>query len=438
MKTAIVIGSSIAGLLTARVLSKHFQSVTLVERDKVEDQPIARKGQPHTRHLHGLLVHGLQTLCEYFPDLLDGLRSSGNEELDMGLSMRWFCNGNYRTRFEFGWKSLSTSRPFLEWQIRRRVLSLPQIRLVDEHSVLKLLATGDSRRITGVELAKRESKDKAQALFADLIVDASGRGSLTPRWLQALGYAKPEESTVTCGAGYTTRLYERNAQDPNGKEWVFITPEAPNEYRAGGAFPIENNRWIVSLGGWHGNHAPADEAGFMAYAKSLPAPDVYDIIKRSLPASDIVVHKFPASQRRHYEKLRNFPEGYLVLGDAVCSFNPLYGQGMTAAILQAKELDRLLENRRGNLVGLYKPYFTSIARIIDIPWRTAVGEDFRFPETKGKKAPGTDLINAYVAKVHRATHHDPIVGNMFLRVMNLMAPPTSLFHPQILWRVFRQ
>jgi hypothetical protein len=253
-----------------------------------------------------------------------------------------------------------------------------------------------------------------------------------------LGYAKPEESTVTCGAGYTTRLYERNAQDPNGKEWVFITPEAPNEYRAGGAFPIENNRWIVSLGGWHGNHAPADEAGFMAYAKSLPAPDVYDIIKRSLPASDIVVHKFPASQRRHYEKLRNFPEGYLVLGDAVCSFNPLYGQGMTAAILQAKELDRLLENRRGNLVGLYKPYFTSIARIIDIPWRTAVGEDFRFPETKGKKAPGTDLINAYVAKVHRATHHDPIVGNMFLRVMNLMAPPTSLFHPQILWRVFRQ
>ncbi len=438
MKTAIVIGSSIAGLLTARVLSKHFQSVTLVERDKVEDQPIARKGQPHTRHLHGLLVHGLQTLCEYFPDLLDGLRSSGNEELDMGLSMRWFCNGNYRTRFEFGWKSLSTSRPFLEWQIRRRVLALPQIRLVDEHSVLKLLATGDSRRITGVELAKRESKDKAQALFADLIVDASGRGSVTPRWLQALGYAKPEESTVTCGAGYTSRLYERNAQDPNGKEWVFITPEAPNEYRAGGAFPIENNRWIVSLGGWHGNHAPADEAGFMAYAKSLPAPDVYDIIKRSLPASDIVVHKFPASQRRHYEKLRNFPEGYLVLGDAVCSFNPLYGQGMTAAILQAKELDRLLENRRGNLVGLYKPYFTSIARIIDIPWRTAVGEDFRFPETKGKKAPGTDLINAYVAKVHRATHHDPIVGNMFLRVMNLMAPPTSLFHPQILWRVFRQ
>jgi 2-polyprenyl-6-methoxyphenol hydroxylase-like FAD-dependent oxidoreductase len=164
---------------------------------------------------------------------------------------------------------------------------------------------------------------------------------------------------------------------------------------------------------------------------------VYDIVSRSEPLSDIYVHKYPASVRRHYEKLERFPDGYLVLGDATCSFNPLYGQGMTSAALQMQELDRLLLKRQGRLKGIARPFFRRSAKLIDIPWQTAVAEDFRFSETRGRKAPGTDVINAYVARVHRATHHDAVVGKAFLQVLNMLAPPASLFAPRILWRVMR-
>lgn len=433
---AIVIGGSMAGLVTARVLSEHFERVTLIERDALHDHPEARKGQPQVRHLHALLVRGFQLMSQYFPDLLEGLQSSGNLPGDMAQTMRWYCYGGYRARFEFGIRGITTSRPFLEWQVRRRVLALPNVTALDGCGVERLLSSDDRARIVGVQIARRDG-GAAQTLSGDLVVDASGRGSRSPVWLEMLGYNRPEESSVTCGTGYTTRLYRRDPNAPGGQDWIFISPEAPRERRMGGAFPIEDNRWIVSVGGWHGDHAPSDEAGFVAFAKSLPAPDVYEIVSSCEPLSELVAHKFPASLRRRYERLTRFPEGYLVLGDAACSFNPLYGQGMTSAMLQAVTLDHLLTERNGRLQGIARPFFQRTARVIDIPWQTAVGEDFRFPETRGEKAPGTDAINAYVAHVHRATHHDPVVGAAFLRVMNLMAPPSSLLHPRIMLRVFK-
>jgi len=215
---------------------------------------------------------------------------------------------------------------------------------------------------------------------------------------------------------------------------VIVTPDPPLHKRMGIILPMEDDRWNVTLAGWAGDHAPANEAGFLEYARSLPAPDVYDMITRLEPLTDIFTHKFPSSLRRHYEKLTRFPEGYLVMGDAISSFNPVYAQGMTSAAMQAVALDEFL-TERGSLVGLWKVFFQRAAKIVDLPWQLAVGEDFRFPETQGKKAFGTGLINAYVAKVHRATHRDPVVHGAFLKVLNLMAPPASLFHPRILRRV---
>ena len=435
-KSALVIGGSLAGLLTARILSDYFAQVTVLERDPVQDVPESRKGQAHTRHLHGLLAQGQHIMEQYFPDLGEGLLSGGNPFLDMGQSMRWFCYGGYRARFEFGMKGIVTSRPFLEWHIRRRVLALPNVTLRDSCTVDGLLASENNRRVAGIRIAKAGKGSGTQDLLADLVVDAGGRGSRSPKWLEELGYSKPEESTVTCGAGYATRVYQRDASQPGSQDWILITPEAPREYRSGGALPIEQGRWMVSLGGWHGHHAPTDEEGFRAFAKSLPAPDVYNIIANATPLSGIVSYKFPYSLRRHYEKLEDFPEGYLVLGDAVCSFNPLYGQGMTSAAMQAAALDQLLQEQPG-LPGIRKPYFRQVAKVVANPWRTAVGEDFRFPETRGEKAPGTDLINAYIDQVHRATHQDAAIGAAFLRVMNMIAPPASLMSPPVMWRVIR-
>jgi 2-polyprenyl-6-methoxyphenol hydroxylase-like FAD-dependent oxidoreductase len=326
------------------------------------------------------------------------------------------------------------SRPFLEWLVRQRVLARPNIQLLDQTDVERLLTTPDGQQVIGVGVIRRADNHARQNLTADLVVDASGRGSASSKWLAALDYTLPEESLVKVGVGYATRLYRRRPGDLTGAEALMITPEGPREKRMGLIFPIEEDRWICTLGGWAGDHAPNDEAGFMAFAHSLPVPDLYHMLTRLEPISDIRLHKFPANLRRRYEKLTRFPEGFLVLGDAVCSFNPVYGQGMTSAAMQAEALDELLAGR-DSLAGLWRPFFKKIAAVIDIPWQLAVGEDFRFRETEGQKAPGTDLINAYVAKVHRATHSDPVVYGAFLKVMNLMAPPTSLFKPNILWRV---
>lgn len=434
---AIVIGGSMAGLLTARVLSDHFAQVTIVERDKLNDWPEARKGQPHVRHLHGLLAHGFQIMTNYFPDLPAALQAGGAVLGDMGEMMRWFCYGGYRTHVTFGHNSALMSRPYLEYLIRQRVVALPNVTVLDECDVAQPIASTDNGRIVGVEVVQRAQGNRHDTLHADLIVDAAGRGSAAPQWLAGLGYTKPEERVVKVNVGYATRLYRRNPAAKGAKDWIFVTPDAPREKRMGGAFPIEGDRWVVSVGGWAGDHAPADEQAFIEFARSLPAPDVYEIISNNEPLSSVIIHKFPASLRRHYEKLARFPEGYLVIGDAHCSFNPLYGQGMTSAAIQAQTLDRLLTARHGNTQGIAAPFFRAVAKAIDIPWQTAVGEDFRFPETEGKKAPGTDFINAYVARVHRASHRDPVVCKAFLNVMNLLKPPTSLFHPRILWRVLQ-
>jgi 2-polyprenyl-6-methoxyphenol hydroxylase-like FAD-dependent oxidoreductase len=432
-KHAIVIGASIGGLLTARVLSNHFRYVTILEKDIVSQNPESRKGQPHTRHLHGLLPSGLNTMLHYFPGLLDDLKNRGATVLDFAESMRWYTHGGYRKSFEIGMPAVAVSRPLLEQIIRNRVLQMRGIEMKDQTSVKNLLANADKSRIIGVKFENKKI-DELGVMYADLVVDVSGRGTKSFHWLGELGYETPDTTEVKVDVGYSTRIYERDANDPRGKKWIFNTPEAPKEYRGVGAFPIDNNRWIVSIAGWHGQSITATEEDFENTIKKLPIGDVYDIIKTCRPLSELMHYKYASSLRRHYEKLQRFPEGFIVLGDAACSFNPVYGQGMTSAALQLKTLDELLQkNTPGST--LWKQFFRRASKIIDTPWSMAVGEDFRFPETKGPRPAGVKLLNFYVSKVHRATLKDKIVCEAFLRVMSLLQPPSTLFHPKIVWRV---
>jgi 2-polyprenyl-6-methoxyphenol hydroxylase-like FAD-dependent oxidoreductase len=435
---AIVIGGSMAGLMAARVLSDHFERVTLVERDKMNDAPESRKGQPHTRHLHGLLAKGLEVMTHYFPDLPAELEAGGAIFGDMGLNMRWYAFGGYRVQFDSGLNAATMSRPFLEWHIRQRVVALPNVTVLDECSVEELTTTADRQQVTGVRLTHRGEGKREEVLNADLVVDASGRGSPTPKWLEALGYARPEEEVIKVNMCYSTRIYRRQPGDLVGSKLIMIAPEPPHNKRIGLLFQIEEDRWIAMLGGMAGDYAPTDEQGFLEYAAGLAAPDIYQMLSRLEPLTDIYQYKYPSSLRRRYEKLARFPERYLVMGDAICSFNPIYGQGMTSAAMQAAELDRLIQEQGAKgLHGLARHFFRRAAKVVDIPWQVAAGEDFRFPETEGKKSRETDFINAYVAKVHRATHTDTVVYRAFLDVMNLIQPPSSLMRPSIMWRVLR-
>lgn len=328
------------------------------------------------------------------------------------------------------------SRPLLEWQIRKRVLALPNVTVRDECSVTRLITTGEPKAVTGIALDDRSHAGQSEILNADLVVDATGRGSSSPKWLEEMGYPVPSETEIKINVGYATRIYRRTPGDLVNAELVMISPEPPHGKRGAFMFPIEGDRWIVTAGCWAGDYPPTDEAGFLEFLRSVPRPDIYDVIAHAEPLSDIVPYRFPTNLRRHYEKLSRFPTGYLVIGDAICSFNPIYGQGMTSAALQAAALDSVLQKQPQHN-SLARQFFKAAAKVVDMPWQLTVGEDFRYPETTGPKAPETDFINRYVERVHKATHNDTVVYDAFLQVMNLKKGPTSLLHPKIIWRVLR-
>jgi 2-polyprenyl-6-methoxyphenol hydroxylase-like FAD-dependent oxidoreductase len=438
---AVVIGGSIAGLLTARVLREHFGRVTVIERDPVRDQPEARKGQPQTHHPHGLLTAGLKVLDRYFPALATDLEKRGAILADQGLATKFFFAGSYRSPFESGVRGILVSRPLLEWRIRRWVTALPNVTIESECPAVDLVTTPDCSRVTGVMIERRAAGELMETLTADLVVDATGRGSPTPKWLKSLGYSQPEESVVKIDVAYTTRLYRRRAEDFDGAYVMIAQPNPPSTLRGGFALAQENQRWIVTVTGWGGDHAPRDEAGFLEFVRSLPAPDIYEMINRNEPLSDIIVHEVPTNSRRHYEKMSRFPEGYLVLGDALCSFNPVYGQGMSSAALQVVELDKVLSEQQRwsypqpDAKPLWKRFFKRVATVVDNPWQLAVGADFNYPSTRGKKPAGTDLINSYITRLMKVSNHDAVVCLALMKVMNLLAPPASLFHPGIVSRV---
>jgi hypothetical protein len=270
-------------------------------------------------------------------------------------------------------------------------------------------------------------------LAANLVVDASGRGSRLDDWLKEFGYPAPEVELVEVGMGYATRFYRREAHHLDGDLMVNVAPTFDNR-RACGMLAQEGDRWIVTLAGYFGEHPPLDEAGFLAFAKSLPTPDVYEVIRTATPLSDAVAYKFPSNQRRRYERLTRFPDGLLAIGDAVCSFTPIYGQGMSVAAMEAMELRASL-SAGNDALGLR--FFRRIAKVVDAPWSITVGNDRRLTEPQRKESIGTRFLNWYMARLQIAARHDAEVAWAFLKVGSLLELPPSVLHPKIAWRVLR-
>lgn len=434
--TAVVIGAGIAGLLAARVLAEHVGRVVVLERDTLPEDAVPRGGAPQSAHAHALLSRGLGVLEELFPGLTADLVAQGAMAGDPQEHFRWITEGRPMARGTSGLGGLLVSRPLLEREVRRRTLADPRIG-VRERVVVRAPLHDGAGRVTGVAGVHRDDPagHGEHRWDADLVVDASGRQSSAPGWLSALGFEPPQEERVEVDVAYATRHYRREPGHLDGDLGLAMaaTPDIP---RGGVLLAQEGDRWICGLSGFVGNRPPLDHDGFEAYAASLPSPVLYDLIRSAVPLDEPRRFRYPASVRRRYERLRRSPRGLLVTGDAICSFDPVYGQGMTVACLEASVLRDVL---RGGLdrPSLAQEFWRACAPVVDIPWQIAAGGDRRLPGVPGPVDRRTRLLNGYVARVQRAAAVDPAVGTAFLRVANLEAPPSSLVSPSVLARVLR-
>ncbi|MEO7260105.1 MAG: tryptophan 7-halogenase [Jatrophihabitantaceae bacterium] len=432
-KSALVIGAGIAGLCAARTLADRFEQVLVLDRDELPDEAVPRRGVTQGGHGHVLLVSGQRALGELFPGLMDELVEAGGMRFDPGTELSFYRFGSIWPRVPSELRLVTFSRPLLELALRRRVAALPGVSIRGTVSVAAL--QGGDGHVTGARL------DDDEVIDTDLIVDCTGRGARSNHWLATLGFAAPRVSEVKVGVGYATRLYRRSPGDLVEGSAVFSLPSPPAEKRAGLALPIEDGRWLISLGGWHDDF-PRDLPAFEQHARALPHPGIARLLEHCEPLTELSVVHYPTSRRRYFEELSELPGGYLALGDAICSFNPIYGQGMTCAALEAVELGRLLDSTAGSGSAALGPelasrYYQQAAKIVATPWQFATGGDFSYPETGGDRPRGIRLKNAYAKRVQLASMVDPQVRSVFTSVQHLITDPSELLKPAMVARVLR-
>ncbi len=426
----MVIGAGMAGLAAARVLSGRYAHVTVLDRDTLPDEVAPRRGVPQGNQPHILLASGLGELEALFPGFEQELVDAGGTKFDTGTGLCTYRLGRRWPAVATGVELVAATRPQIEAIVRDRVAALPGVAIRDQIAVSGL--AGSAAGITGVVL------DTGETIEADLVVDCTGRGARSDRWLASLGLATPEHHEVKVGVAYASRLYRRSPGDLADWQAVFILPTAPAERVDGLAIPIEGDRWLVGIGGWHFPEVPLDTESFERFARELPDPLLAEVMERAEPLGDVVVAKFPSSRRRLFERMEQPTPGYVALGDAICSVNPIYGQGMTCTVLQASALGAALDqHERRTTSAMVSDYYAAAAVVVETPWQFAVGGDFVYPQTTGPRPRGIGLRNWYSRRIAYASQIDSEINRAFVRVQQLIDPPSVLTRPAFVARVLR-
>jgi 2-polyprenyl-6-methoxyphenol hydroxylase-like FAD-dependent oxidoreductase len=432
---AVVLGGGMAGLLAARVLSDAYSEVIVVDRDELTGTSSARNGVPHGRHAHCLVARGQQIIEELLPGVTKEMSDAGVTLGDFNGQIQWHFNGYKLAASDSGLICVSSGRPILEEHIRNRVHAIPNVTFHEGYDIVGLATMPDNSRVIGARVQRREQGSEPEVFLADVVIDITGRGSRMPAWLTELGYGTPPEDRIKIDLAYTTRHYRLKNGNPFSHDIAINQAGTPVAPRGVFCYLLPDGKTVeLSLTGVLGDHPPTDPAGFDEYVRSLPLPIHSQFIQEWEPVDEPVRFKFPASVWRHYEALSRFPEGLLVMGDAVCSFNPVYAQGMTVAGMEALTLRRHLE--------LAEPlnalaFFGEIAGQIAGPWQFSAIADLGYPGVEGERTDQIKLVNQYIPAVLAAATMDPVVTDAFLQVAGLVADPMSLMHPEIAIRVGR-
>lgn len=425
---AVIVGASMAGLLAAAAVAPHFTRVTVLEREQLPPIGQGRRGVPQGRHVHAFLPGGLQALDHVLPGLPGQMFEAGALRCESMRQVRQVIAGHEMSRDAIGPDNLLASRPFIEGQVRRGVLRLPNVTLLDGVAVRGLLPTPDGRDVAGV----RTSTENGGSIPADLVVVATGRAAQLPAWLEDLGVTGLEEDELVIDLMYASRHVALPPGALGDDLLVLVTPK-PELPRGLGLFAQEGGTWLLTAVGWGKAHRPptADHE-YLDFIASFAPADIVRALRESTPLDEIVTHAFPASRRRRYDRLPHFPEGMLVIGDAISSFNPAYGQGMSVAALEAQALGDCLADGTDRLA---QRYFRSIRGPVGVAWDLAVGSDLALPDVAGPRPLSVRLGNAWVDRLLAVAEHDTHVAERFGAVTDLLAPPRTLFAPRSVWRV---
>jgi len=407
----VVIGASLAGLLAAAASAAAGAETVIIERDVLPQVPEPRKGVPQGRQAHVLLHRGLLAAEDLLPGLRADLLEHGAAQFDSGR-MPWLGEYGWLPTWLPSFELISATRPLLEHLTRERLLRREGVTV---HEGVR--ATGLRRQGSGWRVLTEDG-----ATFdADRVIDASGRGSRMPHWLTELGVRVGEPAQVDAHLGYACRLYRANGHPPLNTGVVIAS--TPITQRSAIALPVENDHWLV-IGGGYGDRRPSREpAEFDAYLADLPDPAVADVVARLEPVSDIAIYRQTSNRRYRYGRVRGWPDGLLVVGDAGCAFNPVYGQGISVAAQQA-----LLLREAWSAPRLQH----RLDRVADFCWSVATSEDLRQPASEGRQNLPQRIIAAWSAELGRlAVAGDPRAFRTFSRVYHLMAPASELFQPAL-------
>lgn len=434
---AVVIGGSMAGLCTARILSSHFDRVTVLDRDTCPDGTRERAGVPQSRHVHALLVRGRRELNRLFPGFDTLMLERGAHEIDFGSDFATLRNWGWEPRRPTGMLTLFASRHLIESTVRELFCKLPNVEICDQTNVTGLgMTTPGQPRIDTVHIVPRDTGEPS-SIRTDLVVDASGRASKAPNWLQELGVPLPPETIVDAHTGYSSRWYQAPDQLPKDWWWkgVWLDLKLPEHPLAGVLFPVERNRWIVTLAGVSKHYPPKDEEEFTTALSQLRSPVVADAVRLAEPISSVYAYRKMANRFRRYEKWKVRVDGFIAVGDSTCAFNPVYGQGMTTGTLSAGALDECLKKYGSTHPDLSRHFFKAQARVQAAPWGLATGADFSLPTTEGERPKGARLVGPYMNALFMAAIEDMTLRRHVGEVLQMLKPPSSFFTPAVMGRV---
>ncbi len=429
---AVVLGGSITGLFAASALTDAYREVVLVDRDKLVGVTEWRRGAPQTRHINGLLARGHQALEEMFPEITREMVDDGIPLSDLAGTVRWYFHGKRLKQVRAGLTCVAATRPVMEYYVRRRVEALPNVRFMEHCDIVGLVTTPDRSRVTGARICRRGKGGKEEVLDADLLIDATGRGSRTPLWLEQLGYSRVNEQGMRVGLGYASRHY-RLRSDPFGSDHS-INPVASPTLPRGAIFTkTDSGKVELTTYGILGDHPPTDPDGFNAFVKTLAAPEIFEAIIDAEPLDDVALFRFPTTMWRRYDLLPSLPDRFLIMGDAVCTPNPVYAQAQTLASLEALALR---DHLRG---GPPDPrvFQHDVATIVSPVWEMTTSVDLSFPGVKGHRTLKIKFGNWLMRRLQEAATKDAKFTAAFMRVAGLVEAPETLMRPNLIFSVLR-